>query len=148
MDDLRSLFTASWRGALVTLGADGRPQVSNVGHLYDAEADAVVISTTDGRVKVRNLRRDPRASYYVTTPDLAAYAVGEGDASLSAVAADPGDEAVESLVAHYRAVRGEHPDWDEFRAAMVAERRLLVTVRFTRVYGWAGPVAASRTPNS
>ncbi|WP_370619877.1 PPOX class F420-dependent oxidoreductase [Mumia sp. Pv 4-285] len=146
MTELREIFAGSWRGVLVTLKRDGRPQMSNVGHLYDPEADAVLISTTADRAKVRNLRRDPRASFYATTDALAAYAVGEGDAELSAVAADPGDAAVEGLVAHYRAVRGEHPDWDEFRTAMVAERRLLVTVRFSHVYGWAGPVAASRVP--
>ncbi|MFD1827937.1 PPOX class F420-dependent oxidoreductase [Mumia zhuanghuii] len=145
MNDLREIFAGSWRGVLVTLKRDGRPQLSNVGHLYDPEADAVLISTTADRAKVRNLQRDPRASYYATTDELASYAVGEGDAEVGPAAAHPEDAAVEALVAHYRAVRGEHPDWDEFRAAMVAERRVLVTVRFSRVYGWAGPVAASRT---
>ncbi|MBW9208971.1 PPOX class F420-dependent oxidoreductase [Mumia sp. zg.B21] len=146
--ELRDIFTGSWRGVLVTLKRDGRPQLSNVGHVYDPETDAVVISTRADRAKVRNLRRDPRASYYVTTEGLAAYAVGEGLAELGQVAAAPDDAAVEGLVDHYRAVRGEHPDWAEFRAAMVAERRLLVTVRFSRVYGWAGPVASSRTPSA
>lgn len=148
MTELREIFAGSWRGVLVTLKKDGRPQLSNVGHLYDEAADAVIISTTADRAKVRNLQRDLRASYYATTDGLASYAVGEGDAELGPVAADVGDAAVEGLVAHYRAVRGEHPDWDEFRAAMIAEHRLLVTVRFTRVYGWAGPVASSRTPSS
>jgi hypothetical protein len=53
------------------------------------------------------------------------------------VAADPHDEAVESLVALYRAVQGEHPSWEEFRAAMVAEGRLVVSFTVEHVYGWA-----------
>lgn len=130
------MFGAGPRGVLVTSKRDGRAQLSNVGYLYDAAARTALISITDGRAKTRNLRRDPRASFYVTTPDLAAYAVAEGEVELSPVAADPDDVVVDHLVAHYRALQGEHPDWAEFRAAMVAERRLLATLRMVRTYGW------------
>jgi hypothetical protein len=66
------------------------------------------------------------------------YAVGEAVTELSPVAADPHDDMVEALGAYYRAVAGEHPDWDEYRAAMVADRRLVLTLRLQHVYGWAG----------
>jgi PPOX class probable F420-dependent enzyme len=134
---LLNLLTQQRRGALVTLKRDGRPQLSNVDYAYDAAARVIRISSTDGRAKVHNLRRDPRASLYVTTGDLGAYAVAEATAELSAVAGDPHDAAVEELIDVYRAVRGEHPDWDDYRAAMVADRRLVVRLQVQRIYGWA-----------
>jgi PPOX class probable F420-dependent enzyme len=136
MSDPWTLFGTTPTGVLATQKRDGRPQLSNVGYLYTPETRVILISVTDGRAKTRNLRRDPRASFYVTTPGLGAYAVGEGEAELTAVSQDPHDAVVGQLVDHYRALRGEHPDWDEFRAAMVAEGRLLVRLPLTRAYGW------------
>lgn len=135
-DDLWSMFGSGPRGVLVTLKRDGRPQLSNVGYLYDPDARTALISVTDDRAKTHNLRRDPRASLHVSTPNLGAYAVGEGLAELSAVTLDPADEVADQLVAHYRALQGEHPDWAEFRAAMVTERRLLALLPLTHAYGW------------
>jgi PPOX class probable F420-dependent enzyme len=134
-----TLFGTGPRGVLVTLKRDGRPQLSNVGYLYDTASRVVLISITDDRAKTRNLRRDPRASFYVTTPDLRAYVVGEGQVELSLVASDADDAIVDQLVDHYRTLRGEHPDWAEFRDAMVRERRLLARLALTRAYGWATP---------
>ncbi len=130
------LFGTGRRGVLVTIKRDGRPQLSNVGYLYDAVSTSVLVSATDDRAKIRNLRRDARASFHVSTPDLGAYGVGEGLAELSPVALAPDDEVVDRLVEHYRALNGEHSDWDDFRAAMVRERRLLIRIAFTHVYGW------------
>ena len=122
-------------GVLVTQKRDGRPQLSNISHSVGDDG-VIRISVTDGRAKTRNLRRDPRASLYVGRPDGWAYAVLEGTTKLSAVAAAPDDEAVEELVALYRAVRGEeHPDWDEYRAVMVKDRRLVVRLTPERAYG-------------
>lgn len=140
--DSWSLFGSGRRGVLVTLKRDGRPQLSNVGYLYEPASRTALISVTDDRAKTRNLRRDPRASLHVTTPDLGAYAVGEGTAELSDVAADPDDGVVDQLVEHYRALQGEHPDWPDFRAAMVRERRLLVRLNLTAGYGWLPEPAA------
>jgi PPOX class probable F420-dependent enzyme len=123
-------------GVLVTLKKDGRPQLSNVSFTYDEASRTIRVSATDDRAKTRNLRRDPRASFYVTTPDLGAYLVAEGDAEVTPVAADPHDATVEELIDVYRAIGGEHPDWDEYRAAMVADRRLVIKLRANRVYGW------------
>jgi len=135
-DALWQLFGSGPRGVLVTLKRDGRPQLSNVGYLYDPASRTALISVTHDRAKTRNLRRDPRASLHASTPDLGAYAVGEGSVDLSAVATEPDDDTVNQLVEHYRALQDEHPDWAEFRAAMVQERRLIARLRLTHAYGW------------
>jgi PPOX class probable F420-dependent enzyme len=131
------LLRSRRRGVLVTLKRDGRPQLSNVAFAYDETAGVIRISVTDDRAKTRNLRRDPRASFHVTTEDLGAYLVVEGSAELSPVAADPHDATADELVKIYRAVRGEHPNWDEFRAAMVADRRVVLRLPVEHAYGWA-----------
>jgi PPOX class probable F420-dependent enzyme len=123
-------------GVLVTLKRDGRPQLSNVSYALDEAAGMLRISVTDGRAKTRNLRRDPRASFYVTNETMNTYVVVEGTVELTPVAADPHDAVVDELVEQYRAVRGsDHPDWDEFRRAMVDDRRLLVRLPIERTYG-------------
>jgi PPOX class probable F420-dependent enzyme len=122
-------------GVLVTLKKDGRPQLSNVSFAYDDADLTLRVSATDSRAKTRNLRRDPRASFYVTTLDLGAYLVAEGDAEVTPVAADPHDATVDELVEVYRAIAGEHPDWEEYRAAMVADGRLVIRLKVGRVYG-------------
>jgi PPOX class probable F420-dependent enzyme len=123
------------RGVLVTLKRDGRPQLSNIGYVLDRTTGVARISVTADRAKTRNLQRDPRASLHVTSDDFWAYAVLEGDAELSPVAADPHDASVEELVGYYRAVGGEHPDWEDYRRAMVADRRLVVRLHVTHAYG-------------
>ena len=77
---LLSLLAARRLGVLVTLKRDGRPQLSNVIYAWDDAARAILVSVTGTRAKTANLRRDPRASFYVTTDDGWAYAVAEGDA--------------------------------------------------------------------
>jgi PPOX class probable F420-dependent enzyme len=132
---LRGLLAAGRWGVLVTIKRDGRPQLSNVGYAPDEDATVLRVSVTDDRAKTRNLRRDPRASLHVTTSDFWSYAVAEGTAELSPVAQDPEDATVDALVGYYRDLSGEHPDWDEYRAAMVSDRRLLVTLQVEHVYG-------------
>ncbi|SFA76716.1 PPOX class probable F420-dependent enzyme [Amycolatopsis marina] len=135
---LHDLLASRMLSVLVTLKRDGRPQLSNVLHHYDRDAGVVRVSLTDGRAKTKNARRDPRVSLHVSSADGWAYAVAEGTAELSEVARDPQDAAVEELVQLYRDLQGEHPDWDEYRAAMVAEGRLVLRLRVERVYGMAG----------
>jgi PPOX class probable F420-dependent enzyme len=132
---MRRLLETSKRGVLVTIKRDGRPQLSNI--IYAVADDVVRISVTDDRAKTRNLRRDPRASLHVTSDDFWSYVVVEGDADLSPVAADPHDETVEELVELYRSMQGEHPDWDEYRAVMVRDRRLVVRLPIGDLYGMA-----------
>ena len=122
------------RGVLATLRADGRPQLSNIIYV-PGDGPTFRISVTDSRAKTRNLRRDPRASLHVTRDDFYAYAVLDGTVALSAVATDPHDEVVGQLVETYRAARGEHPDWAEFRRVMVEEGRVQATLHVERAYG-------------
>ncbi|MEU9351244.1 PPOX class F420-dependent oxidoreductase [Streptomyces griseoloalbus] len=134
-DALLDLLSAETGGVLVTLKRDGRPQLSNVIHAYDPDERIIRVSLTDDRAKTRNLRRDPRASYHVTTRDRWAYTVAEGTAELSPVAGEPHDDTVEELIRLYRDISGEHPDWDDYRAAMVRDRRLVLRLRVVRAYG-------------
>ena len=134
---LLALFTEIGGGTLITLKRDGRAQSSAVSHAFDPDTRRLRISVTDDRAKTRNLRRDPRLTYQVTRPDLGAYAVAEGTADLTPVAADPHDATVDDLVTLYRDVAGEHPDWDEYRAAMVADGRLVLRITLDHVYGRA-----------
>ncbi|MGW3094580.1 PPOX class F420-dependent oxidoreductase [Streptomyces sp. NPDC001102] len=134
-DTLLHLLSDHRGGVLVTLKRDGRPQLSNVSHHYDPDERIIRISVTDDRAKTRNMRRDPRVSYHVSTPDRRAYTVVEGTAELSPVAKDPHDDTVEELIRLYRDVLGEHPDWDDYRAAMVRDGRLVVRLKVERAYG-------------
>ena len=121
-------------GVLVTLKRDGRPQLSNI--TYGLGADGVVrISITADRAKFNNLRRDARASLYVSKEDFWGYVVIDADAELTPAAADPNDATVEELIVLYRDAAGEHPDWDEYRAAMVSDRRVVVRLHPRHVYG-------------
>jgi PPOX class probable F420-dependent enzyme len=135
MDKLQDLLAEGRNGVLVTIKRDGRPQLSNVSYAF---TDGVIrISVTDGRAKTKNLQRDPRASFYVTNATFRRYAVAEGTATLSEIATEPDDSAVNELVELYRTVAGEHPDWDEYRAAMIADKRRVVRIPVDRVYGLA-----------
>ena len=136
MDLERALQAARDRkeSVLVTLRRDGRPQLSNVIHAVD-EAGTIRISTTADRAKYANLRREPWAALHVNGESFWSYGVLECDVELSAVAADPQDQTVEELVELYRSLSGEHDDWDDYRAAMVRDRRLVVRLTPTRAYG-------------
>ena len=122
------------RSILATLKRDGRPQLSNVSHWVDGSG-LVRISITADRAKHTNMQRDPRISLHALADDFWAYAVLEGVADLSPVAADPNDATVDELVAYYQALAGEHPDWDDYRAAMVRDQRLVVRLTPTYAYG-------------
>ncbi len=135
--DARMLdFVAGRRsGVLATVKSDGRPQLSNVGYSFDADAGLIRVSVTDDRAKTRNLRRDPRITLHVASQDFWTWVAIEGTADLTPVAAEPHDGTVEELITYYRGTAGEHPDWDEYRAAMIAERRLVVRLRPEHTYG-------------
>lgn len=135
MADPTTLLHPAGRGILATIKRDGRPQLSNVAYGWDGAT--VRVSVTDDRAKTHNMRRDPRVALEVTTPDLGGYVVVEGDADLTQVAADPHDATVDELVEVFRAIGGEHDDWDDYRAAMVRDRRLVLRLRPTHSYGWA-----------
>ncbi len=134
-DKLLALIADNSLGVLATIKRDGRPQLSHVVYHFDPRTPAIEVSITEPRAKTRNLRRDPRASLLVSAEDGWAYAVADGDAELTPPAADPNDATVEALVDLYRSISGEHPDWDDYRRAMVADRRVLLRMPITHVYG-------------
>ncbi len=134
-DKLLAVITGNSLGILATIKRDGRPQLSNVTYHFDPRTLSIDVSVTEPRAKTRNLRRDPRASILVSSEDGWSYAVAEGDVVLSPPAAAPDDDTVESLIALYRKVAGEHPDWDEYRQAMVLDRRVLLRLPISHLYG-------------
>lgn len=134
-DKLLALISGNSLGVLATIKKDGRPQLSNVQYYFDPRSLVVQISVTEPRAKTRNLRRDPRASLLVDSDDGWAYAVAEGDAQLTPPAAAPDDDTVEALITLYRNIAGEHPDWDDYRMAMVTDRRVLLTLPIHHLYG-------------
>jgi PPOX class probable F420-dependent enzyme len=133
-DRLWAVVVANNLGTLATIRRNGRPHLSDVN--YAAQPGLIRISTVAHRVKTHNLRRDPRASLKVNAAG-GGFAVVEATATLSPVAADRHDAAVEELIEVYRLVQGkEHPDWDDYRRAMVADQRLIVSLHVERLYGW------------
>ncbi len=134
-DKLLAVLADNALGVLATIKRDGRPQLSNVSYRFDPRTPAIEVSITEPRAKTRNLRRDPRASLLVSSPDGWSYAVAEGTAVLSPPAAAPDDDTVESLITLYRNIAGEHPDWDDYRRAMVLDRRVLLRLPIAHLYG-------------
>ena len=134
-DKLLAVIADNSLGVLATLKRDGRPQLSNVSYYFDARSVAIQVSVTEPRAKTRNLRRDPRASLLVSADDGWCYAVAEGAAELTAPALAVDDDTVEGLITLYRNIAGEHPDWDDYRQAMVTDRRVLLTMPIAHVYG-------------
>ena len=122
---------------LISYRADGSPQVSPVTGGVDTDG-RIVISTYPERAKTANVRRDPRAGVLVLSDDFGgAWVQVDGDAEVLDLPA-----ALEPLVEYFRVISGEHPDWDEYRAAMVAQGKCLIRLRPTR---W-GPIATGGFP--
>jgi PPOX class probable F420-dependent enzyme len=121
---------AHHRAILATSRSDGQPQLSPVTCTVD-DGGRVMISTRETAVKTKNLRRRPHASLCVFTDNFfGEWVQVEGDAEIIPL---PG--AMDLLVDYYRRISGEHPDWDDYRAAMVRDRRVIVRITITR----AGP---------
>jgi len=122
---------------LVTTRRDGRPQVSPVSGGVDT-AGRLVVSTYPGRAKSLNAERDSRVSVCVLSDDFGGpWVQVDGDAEVLHMPA-----AEEALVEYYRCIAGEHPDWDEYRAAMRVQGKSLIRVTPTR---W-GPIATGGFP--
>jgi PPOX class probable F420-dependent enzyme len=111
------------RAVLVTRRRDGRPQVSPVTCGVDDQG-YVVVSSRETAVKVKNLRRNPEATLCVFADGFyGPWVFVTGEASIVSL-----PEAMDGLVAYYRSIAGEHPDWDDYRGAMERERRVLIRV--------------------
>jgi PPOX class probable F420-dependent enzyme len=116
-------------GILATLKGDGRPQLSNVLYLLDDDG-RIKVSVTQTRAKTKNLRRDPRATLHVQGGDWYEFLVIDGTAEFV-----EGPGVAQALRDHYRKIRGEHPNWEEYDAAMVKDQRLLLSIEITYAYG-------------
>jgi PPOX class probable F420-dependent enzyme len=122
---------------LATTRADGRPQVSPVSGGVDDQG-RLVVSTYPGRAKALNVERDPRVSVCVLSDDFGgAWVQVDGDAEVLHM-----PDAEDALVDYYRCIAGEHPDWEEYRAAMRVQGKSLIRITPTR---W-GPVATGGFP--
>src|SRR5688572_10701484 len=136
LDVALALARATHQSVLTTIRRDGRPQLSNV--LHAVREDGVIrVSTTATRAKFHNLRREPWVAVHVDGESFFSYAVIEGEAEVSPVAAAPDDPVVDELVELYRLMAGEHEDWATYRVAMVEERRAVVRITPVRAYGLA-----------
>jgi PPOX class probable F420-dependent enzyme len=122
------------QGVLITHRRDGRAQPSNIA--YALGDDGVFrVSITETRAKTKNLRRDPRCELYIVGDTFWQYVVFDAECELSPVATEPSDATADELVEYYRALRGEHDNWDEYRQAMVNDQRLVARLRPSRAFG-------------
>jgi PPOX class probable F420-dependent enzyme len=118
------------RAVLATRRRDGDPQLSPVAVATDADGK-LVVSSRETAIKVKNLRRDPRASVCVMNDSFyGAWVQVDGTAEIVSL-----PDAMDGLVGYYRQVAGEHPDWDDYRTAMQREQRVLIRITPER----AGP---------
>ncbi len=131
LDRARAYLRENHYAVLATVRTDGTPQMSPVTVGADAAGRAVV-SSRETAYKVRNLRRDPRVwlCAFPTSFYGGEWIQVEGEAEIVSL-----PEAMDGLVAYYRDISGEHPDWDDYRNAMVRDKRVLLRITLTR----AGP---------
>jgi PPOX class probable F420-dependent enzyme len=137
LPELLEFLRPRHHGLLATTRADGRPQLSPVACGVDDQG-RIVVSTYPERAKARNARRDERASICVLSDDWnGPYVQVDGRAEVLDM-----PEALDALVDYYRCIAGEHPDWDDYRAAMVRQDKSLVRITIDR---W-GPIATGGFP--
>ena len=121
-------IASNTHGVLATIKRDGRPQLSNISYTLDDD-NVIKVSVTEDRAKTKNARRDPRVSMTVIGDNWYQYVVVEGTAGF--IDEDPLPE----LRRVFERVAGKpHPDWDEFDQAMIAERRIVMTISIDRLY--------------
>jgi PPOX class probable F420-dependent enzyme len=130
IEQARDFIAAHHHGVLATFRRDGRVQQSPVSAGVD-EQGRVIISVTEDRAKTRNARRDPRVSLCVFSDAFyGKWVQVEGTAEFA-----DGPGRIDALVDYYRRMSGEHPDWDEYRAAMERDRRVLLRFAIERASG-------------
>jgi PPOX class probable F420-dependent enzyme len=130
LDAAREVVREQHHAVLATMRRDGTPQLSPVAATVDDDG-RVVVSSRERAIKTKNVRRDPRA-WLCVFPDRF---YGRWVQIEGAVEVVPLPEAMDGLVAYYRSIAGEHDDWDDYRAAMQREQRVLIRLDLTR----AGP---------
>jgi PPOX class probable F420-dependent enzyme len=127
-DEARDYVRNNHRAVLVTYRSEGL-QTSPVTVGVDDDGK-VVISSRESAYKVRNLRRNPRATMCVFSDRFFGdpWVQIEGDTEIVSL-----PEAMEGLIGYYRGISGEHPDWDDYRRAMERQRRVLLRISIDRV---------------
>jgi PPOX class probable F420-dependent enzyme len=130
LDEARGFVRENHRAVLGTMRRDGTPQLSPITCAVD-DSGAVIVSTRETAAKTHNVRRDPRAWLCVLNDGFFGQFVQlEGSVTIVSL-----PEAMDGLIDYYRSISGEHPDWDEYRAAMERDQRVLLRLELTR----AGP---------
>ncbi|KAB8189403.1 TIGR03618 family F420-dependent PPOX class oxidoreductase [Nonomuraea phyllanthi] len=135
-EELSSLLAGQRFGALATYKRGGRPHLSTVNYTWDPEQRVARISTIADRLKVRQLHEDPGCALYVASDDFGVFAVAEGEAELSPVSSEPGDEIGMELLAMQEGIGDPYA----FLRQMVEDRRMVIRIRAARLYGTALPV--------
>ncbi|MFI6294579.1 pyridoxamine 5'-phosphate oxidase family protein [Nonomuraea sp. NPDC050790] len=122
-------------GVLATLKGSGQPHLASMVFAWDPVERIVRVPSVDGRIKVKHLLKDPRATFHVQGETPLAYAVVEGAAELSEVAAEPGDATTRELLPIFGIT--DPADEQEFFERMVRDRRVVIRIRVARIYGVA-----------
>ncbi|MFE5208131.1 PPOX class F420-dependent oxidoreductase [Streptomyces sp. NPDC056600] len=135
-DALSDLLGGQQFGTLATIKRSGHPHLTTMLYHWDPEARVARFSTTADRVKLRHLRHDPRASLHVQGGDVWSFAVAEGEAEVSDVTTEPGDEVGRELLAMVPE-RAKPEDERAFLEQLVAERRVVIRLKADRLYGTA-----------
>ncbi|MGW0805175.1 TIGR03618 family F420-dependent PPOX class oxidoreductase [Nonomuraea sp. NPDC002799] len=141
-EELSRLLSAQRFGALATTKSNGHPHLSTIVYTWDPDRRVVRISTIADRLKVRHLHEQPRCALYVASDDFSSYAVAEGRAELSPVSTEPGDEMGRELL-EMQPPFAEPADAQAFLRQMVADRRLVIRLRVSRLYGTALPMPSA-----
>jgi PPOX class probable F420-dependent enzyme len=124
------LVRSNQRGVIATTRADGHTAMSPIACTVDADG-RVVVSTRETAMKVKHIEREPHVAICVLSDGFyGEWAQVEGEAEIVRL-----PDAMDGLIDYYRRISGEHPDWDDYRAAMVRDRRVLLRIAVTR----AGP---------
>jgi PPOX class probable F420-dependent enzyme len=130
LETARDIVRGQHHAVLATMRRDGTPQMSPVAATVDDDG-RVVISSRETAIKTKHIRRAPRA-WLCVLPDgfYGQWVQVEGDVEVLSL-----PEAMDGLVAYFRSIAGEHENWDDYRAAMQREQRVLIRLDLTR----AGP---------
>ncbi|MEE4493967.1 pyridoxamine 5'-phosphate oxidase family protein [Streptomyces sp. BE230] len=140
--ELSQLLGEQQFGVLASVRRTGHPHLTTVLYSWDAKERVVRVSSTADRLKPRQLRTDPHAALHVNGPDVFSFAVAEGEAEVSAPAAVPGDAVSRELLS---LTPGFEDPAEEaaFLAQVVADRRVVIRIRVSRLYGTALDIPAA-----
>ncbi|GAB2471571.1 PPOX class F420-dependent oxidoreductase [Streptosporangium sandarakinum] len=135
-DEVARILGEQRFGVLATVKRDGRPHLASMVFGWDPEERVIRISSAEGRIKVTHLRRDPRATLHAQGENVFSYAVAEGEAEVSEASAEPGDATGRELLAMAGGF-DDPADETAFLEQMVKDRRVVIRLRVSRLYGTA-----------